>query len=142
MSGTIGGCFDGERRSQIERIEGEIVAVAAEIAHRAVAEIPPAIPLGPGHVDGVERSRRGGAEPQVPIETGRHRIGLFRALRDDDNVLVPHRRFAALNAPRAVHPHVHFAHGADRAALNQLLHTPVIVRGVALIAHLRRQFQL
>lgn len=40
--------FDAERRIEFQRPERQIVPMAAEIGHGAIAEIPPAIPLWSG----------------------------------------------------------------------------------------------
>ena len=79
-AGAISGCGGGplasigQRGLELQGPERQVVPVAAEVAHRAVAEIPPAIPLRPGEVDVVERPGRGGAEPEVPVEPGRDRV--------------------------------------------------------------------
>ena len=62
--------LDGPRSIEFQRPEGQVDPMAAQIGHRAVAEIPPAIPFGPGEIDFVERSIGRGAKPQVPVEVG------------------------------------------------------------------------
>ena len=78
----------------------------------------------------MKRTRGRGAEPQIPVQSRRHRHRFFRPLRDEHDVLVPCRGFLGLKAPRAIHPDVNFAHGTNRAALDEL------------VAHLRGEFQL
>ena len=55
--------FDGERMIQLEGPPRQVVPVAAKVGHRAVAEIPPAVPLGAGPIHFVERAEWRGAEP-------------------------------------------------------------------------------
>ena len=116
--------------------------MAAQVAHRAVAEVPPAVPLGPGEVDLVERPLRRGAEPQVPVEERRRVHRLLRAFGDVDDVLVALGGLLALQAPRAVDPDVGLADRADHAGLDDLDDPPVIVGRVHLDAHLRREIGL
>ena len=139
---AIGDRLHGERRSDVQGVKREIVPMAAEIAHRAVAEIPPAIPLRSGDVHRMKRPRGRGAEPQIPVQSRRHRHRFFRPLRDEHDVLVPRRRFLGLKAPRAIHPDVNFAHGTNRATLYELLDAAVVVGRMTLVAHLRGEFQL
>ena len=73
--------LDGPRRLELQRPERQVVPVAAQVAHGAVAEVPPAVPFRPGEVDLVERPGRRGAEPEVPVEPGGDRRGVRRAAR-------------------------------------------------------------
>ncbi len=90
----------------------------------------------------MKRARRRRAQPEIPVQARRNGLRLFRTIGDEDDVLVARGGVLTLNAPRAVHPDVHLAHGTNRAALNQLLDPPVIVGRVPLIAHLRRELEL
>ena len=109
-AGAISGCGGGPLAStvsgalQLQRPERQVVPVAAEVAHGAVAEIPPAIPFRPGDVDGVERPLRRRAEPQFPVEPGRDRLRLLRALGDVDDVLVALARLPGSASPRPATP--------------------------------------
>ena len=60
--------FDGERMTKLKSPEGEVVPVAAQIAHGAAAEIPPAIPFRSGKIDVVKRALGCRTEPQIPMQ--------------------------------------------------------------------------
>ncbi len=66
----------------------------------------------------------GGAEPELPVEPGRHVVGLGGAVEP-------------LRPDRAVGPVVHLAHGADEAGLHPLADQARALHRVALVAHLR-----
>ena len=129
--------LDGFRGIELERPEGEIVEVASEIGHGAVAEIPPAIPLRPREIDGVKRPVRRRADPQIPVEVRRRGLGFRRRFERPDDVPVALGRLLALPAPSAANPDVCLANRANGAGLDFLDHAPVIVAGVDLGAHLR-----
>ncbi len=113
--------------------------MAAEVAHRPVAEVPPAVPLRARHVDVVERAVGSGAEPQVPVQPGGHRVDGGRTVLHEDDVLGGRGLgLARVPSPGTRDPHVTFADRADHAALDQLDDAPVVVAGVNLGAHLRR----
>ena len=113
--------------------------MAAQVAHRAVAEVPPAVPLRSGQVDVVERPGRGGTEPEIPVEALGHGVRRRGALLHEHDV-AGRLRFVLrrVQAPRARHPHVALADGADGAALDQLDDAAIVVARVDLRAHLRR----
>ena len=69
MNRTFG--LDAGRVSQFQRPEGQIAIVTEEIAQVAVGEIPPVSPSLWG-INRVVGPVRGGPQPQVPIERGRH----------------------------------------------------------------------
>src|SRR5262249_30993638 len=127
---------------QLQRPERQVVPVAAEIAHRAAAEIPPAIPFRTGEVDRMERPRRCRAQPEIPVETRRNRLLFLRTFGDVDNVLVLVRSLLALQAPRARHPDVGLAHRTDDTALDQFDDAAIVLAGVNLNAHLRGDLAL
>ena len=89
---------------ELERPERQVVPVAAQVAHRAVAEIPPAIPLGPWEVNLVERPFRSGPEPQVPVQALGKRRCARRSLVHIDDVVVCAGRFTRLASPRSSRP--------------------------------------
>src|SRR5207249_3425009 len=95
--GTAG--FDGERRAKLQRPERQVVPMAAEVAHRAVAKVPPAIPFRTWKIDFVKRPLRRRTQPQVPIETFGNWHRLLGSLNGENDVLVPLRSFLALPAP-------------------------------------------
>ena len=98
-AGAISGCGGGplasivSGASQLERPERQVVPVAAQVGHGAVAEVPPAIPLRPGEIDVVEGPLRRGAQPESQSSPGGHRIRLRRTLLHADDVVV---RFGVL----------------------------------------------
>ena len=85
------------------------------------------------------------AEPQVEVDVRGHRHHFGEPIDDLDAVVEPVRlvellgRRGILQAPRAVGPHVHLVHLADDAGVEDLLDLAAHRRGVALVAHLRRQ---
>src|SRR5439155_7726533 len=91
--------FDRKRRLELESPERQVVPMAAEVAHGAVAEIPPAIPFRTGYVDRMKRPGRRGAEPEVPVEAGGHWLRLLGPFTERDDVLIFRRRLGALPAP-------------------------------------------
>ena len=130
--------FNRRRRLQLERPERQIDPVAAEIAHRPVAEIPPAIPLGPWHIDLVERPRRRRAKPQIPLETRRNGVRRRRpVLHEHDVGGGLGVRLGGVQAPGARDPDVTFGDPADRAGLDQFDDAAVVVSRMDLGAHLR-----
>ena len=71
--------LDRPRGVELQRPERQVVPVAAEVAHGAVAEIPPSVPLGPG-VDTTCVERPLGAGPSQrsqssPAGTGCGSVG-------------------------------------------------------------------
>ena len=62
--------FDRQRLLDVEDRVRHIVVVAAEVAHRSVAEIPPAVPTRTGEVGLVERPRGAG-----PIHKSKFMVG-------------------------------------------------------------------
>ena len=131
--------FDGERVFEFEGPEGKVVPVAAEVAHGAVAEIPPAVPLGAGVVDFVEGAHGRGADPEVPVEAFRNGHGFFGAFGDEDAIAVLLGVFLALPAPGTADPDMGFLDGADGAGLDQFNDAAVVLGGVDLDAHLGRR---
>jgi len=98
--------------------------VAGHVAERAGAEIVEAAPLEGVVGTVLVGAERRGAQPALPVQRRRHRVGTFgtgNALRPD----------------RAVGPHVHLGHVAENAGLQQLGITAQAVVGAALVAHLR-----
>ncbi len=131
--------LDGGGRAQLQRPEGQVDPVAAQVAHRPVAEVPPAVPLRSGQVDVAVRAGGSRPEPQVPVDAGGNGVGRGRAVLHEHDVLVLGRLgLARVPAPRARHPDVALAHPADGACLHQLDDAAVVVAGVDLRAHLRR----
>src|SRR6266516_2826864 len=118
--------LDGERGLKLERPEWEIVPMAAQVAHRAIAEIPPAIPFRSGEINGVEGPCRCRAEPEFPIQSFGHGLRFLGAFDHPDNVLVTLGVRFALPAPRSGNPEVRLVNGPDDPALNQFNHLAVI----------------
>ena len=122
--------------------------MAAEIAHRAVAEIPPAIPPRPREIRRVIRPLRRGAEPEVPVQVRRDRHLLLEPV-DDLNAVVEAVRLVellgrrgVLQTPGAIRPDVDLVHRADHAGIENFLDRPPRRRGVALVAHLRGKLRI
>ena len=65
--------LDGEWRLQLQRPERQVVPVRSEVAHGAVAEIPPAVPFRSREVDLIVGPVRCSADPQVPVQSLRNR---------------------------------------------------------------------
>ncbi len=136
------------RLPQVQHRERHVVVVAAEVAHRAIAEVPPAVPPGAGEVRRMERPRRRGAEPQVPVDVRRNRHLFLEPIDDLDAVVEPVRLVEllggrrVLQSPRAIGPHVDLAHRTDDAGHEDLPDRAPGLRGVALVAHLRRQLRV
>ena len=128
--------LDGFRGIELERPEGEIVEVAAEVGHGAVAEVPPAIPLRPGEIDGVKRPMRRRADPKIPVEVCRWRLGFLWSFERPDDVAVALGCLLTLPTPGASDPDVGLANGADGSGLDFLDDAPVVVAGMNLGAHL------
>ena len=101
---------------------GHVHHVAAHVADLAATEVPEAVPAEapPLEITGVERVIGSGSEPQVPMETLRHRFGR--------KVIAARRRAAA--------PDVDLLHVADRPAPDEFHHATVVLGGVDLRAHL------
>src|SRR6266481_3643484 len=104
---------------ELEGPKRQVVPVAAEVGHRAVAKIPPAIPLRPRKIDFMEWAGRRGAEPQIPIEIAGRLLPFSGSLGDINDVLVFRRVLLALPAPRSRDPNVSLSHRADCPRLNQ-----------------------
>src|SRR6185369_6729165 len=92
--------FHGEGRLQFEGPEREIVPVAAEIAHRAIAKVPPAIPFRSGEINRVEWPGRCRTKPEFPIQSFGHGLRFLGALDHPDDVLVTFGVRLALPTPR------------------------------------------
>ena len=128
--------LDGFWGIEFEGPEGEIIPVGAEVAHRATAEVPPAVPFGAGDVDFVEGSGGGGAEKEIPVEVCGRGFGFGGAFGDEDDVAVAFGGFFGLEAPSAGDPDVAFADGADGACLDEFDDSAVVGLGVNLGSHL------
>ena len=117
--------FAGERRIEFQRPPREVDEMAAHVAEHAVAVIPAAVPVEvatfPIALIMITVGR--GALPLIPVEPIRRRL--------------PFEHGRANGIDCAAAPHMRLAHGADGAALHQLNHAPIIIRGVNLRAHLR-----
>src|ERR1043165_8463585 len=111
--------------------------MASQVAHGAVAEIPPAIPFRSWKIDVVERPLRRRPEPEVPIQSRRNWISLLRPIQHIDNIFISRGVFRTLPSPRAPDPHMRFIDRPDRAALNQFNNAVVVLLGMNLNAHLR-----
>ena len=118
--------FSGERGAQAQRPVRQVHKVAAEIRQRAAAERPPVAPFD-WHVFRAVRMRGHRAEPQVVMQTRRHRRGIRRRV---------------LATVRRADPDVNFVHWADRARLDQFHHLVIISAGVNLRADLRDELVL
>src|SRR5437763_1991571 len=117
--------------AELQRAENRVERMATDIAERAGAEIPPAPPFE-RQVSRMIRARRGGSEPQVPIQRRWHRRRVFGPLDALRPILVE----KAIRG--TVGPDVDLAHRADRIVPNELAESPRIFRGLALVAHLCR----
>src|SRR5262245_975510 len=134
------GGFDRQRAIELERPKWQVHPMASEVRHRAVAEVPPAVPFRPGQIDFIERALRRGAQPQVPIQTGGYWRTVRRAVLDEDYVAgLPRLLVAGVHVPGASDPHMRFGDGPDSPALDQFDYASVIVAGVDLRPHLRRE---
>ena len=135
------GGFDGQRGLQLQGPKRQVVPMAAQIAHGAVAKIPPTIPFGTREINRVERPLGSWPEPEIPIESGGHWLGLDGPRGDPHEVVMALRVRFALPTPGPRNPHVRLRHRADGAALDQFHHLPVILGGVNLDSHLGGDFR-
>jgi len=108
------------RVPQPERPEREVHVMAAKVAERPAAEVPPSSPLA-GQVARMVRPMRRRAEPQVPVQVLRHGRGLCRAL---------------VATVAGTGPDVDLVDGADRTGPDEFHDPPVVVAGVNLGADL------
>src|SRR5204863_10061244 len=92
--------------------------VAAHVAEGAGAATEPLPPFAGMIVALDERPLGSYPQPQVPVKTGRHRVGPLRT------------RLRV--APRLAAPRMHFLHLADRAVVDELDHQLVLAGGVNL----------
>src|SRR3989454_517323 len=120
--------LDPRRVAQVERPERRIHGVTSDVSQRAGAEVPPAAPLE-RRVGRVVRARRGGAEPQVPIDPGRRVVFFERSLD-------------RLWPDRPVGPELDLAHRPDGAGLDPFADLARALAGVALVPHLGGDFGL
>src|SRR5262249_14355203 len=119
--------LDGFGYLELQRPERQGVPVAPPGPHGGVAEVPPSVTLRPGEIHLVERPRRGGTEPEVPVQPRGNRGGARGTFANGDNVVIALSRLFRLPAPGPVDPDVHLAHRTNRAGLDQLDHAPVVV---------------
>src|SRR6056297_234117 len=101
----------GDRVTKIQGPEGQVHIVAPHIAEGSLAEVPPATPLGGMVASHGVRSLGRRAEPQIPIQVRRYRIGLV------GTIPAP---------PTFANPNVDFFHITDPAGLNDFHHPAVI----------------
>ena len=140
--------LDRQRVTHVEHLEHDVVVVAAQIAHRAVAKVPPPIPARSRKVRRMERPHGRGPNPQIPVDVRRDGHLFRESVGDLDAVVEPVRlvvlrcRFGALQPPRSTRPDVHLAHWPDRAGHEQFLNLTALRRGVALVARLRREMRI
>src|SRR5215469_4645993 len=92
--------FDPRGRFQLENAENGVEAVGPHIAESATTKVNPAAPYE-GQVSVIEGTFRSRPQPQVPIQTFRHRVGVFGTL----DRLCPER---------TARPIRHLAHRTDR----------------------------
>src|SRR5690242_13455738 len=109
--------------------------MAADVAERAGAKIPPATPFE-GEISGMIRARGSWAEPEIPIEIGRDGRAIFRAI----NALGP--VFVEEAVGGAIGPDMDFADGSDGVVRNEFAESASVFGSLALIAHLRGDFML
>src|SRR5438132_14293301 len=97
-----------------------------QIAHGAVAKIPPAIPFRPGKIDGMKWPRRRRPKPKIPVKPSGHWLRFLLPFRHPHDVAVPLRIGLALPAPRARNPDMSFGDGTDRAALHEFDYAMIV----------------
>src|ERR1051326_3291615 len=107
--------------------------MTADVPKSPGPEIPPTAPFERkiGGVIGAHRSR---ANPQIPIQRGRNRRRLCRPLHSLRPVFVEE------TLRRAISPNMHLTHWPNRSGPNKFAKPASLVRGLALIAHLRGNF--
>jgi hypothetical protein len=127
-TGPFGDVADRQRLFDVSTVCG-VVVVAAEIAHRPVAEVPPAVPTA------AREASRGTAAP-VPVPATRSKwlvvgIGIASESVDDLDAVVEPVRLVELpggrrilDPPRAVRPDVDFARGP----MTPVMRSSLIVR--------------
>ena len=135
------------RPPKVEHRERYVVIVAAEVAHRTIAEFPPAIPARPRKIRRMEGPRRRGAGPEIPVHIRRDRHLFFETIHDREAVVKPvglvefFGRRGILESPSAICPDVNLAHRADDPGVQDFLDRAPHGRGVTLIAHLRGELR-
>ena len=120
----LGHGLDAGGGTEFEGHERAVQVVAAPIAHRAIAELPPRTPLQ-GMQFVVVIAERHGADPLVPMQSGGHR---FRGQ--------PSTSAAAAGGG----PAVDLGHVADRAGPDILAEHANVLAAVPLVAQLRHDF--
>ena len=121
---------------QVQSPKWKVVPVAAEVAHGAAAEVPPAIPLRARKIGAVEWSPWSRPDPEVPVEVGRWLLSLGWPLLNAHNIAVLFGVFGTLAAPGSAHPNAGSGHIANRSGLNQLHHAAIVRASMNLGTHL------
>ena len=127
--------FDAGWVSEFQCAEDGVQAVAADITQRAGAEVPPATPLE-WQVRRMIRTRRGRAEPHIPIE----RVGNGRGVGRSVHALRPVDIVDPVEW--AIGPDVDLVNLADGSVPDRFAQQAHLLAGLALVAHLRRDLVL
>ena len=108
--------LDRQRCFELQGPERQVDQMAAEVRHRAVAKVPPAVPFRTGEIIVVERPGRRRALPQIPVQAGWDGAGpLGRADHDEAILGIAGRLLTFVPAPGTRMPDVNFANRANRA---------------------------
>src|SRR5205807_973990 len=123
------------RRAQLERAKDRVHGVAADVAERTGAEIPPAAPYK-RQINRVKGTHRGRADPQIPIE----RRGYRRRILWPGDTLRP---VLIEESPRGpVRPNVRLPDRPNGAAPHRLAEMASLRGSLALVTHLSRDLRL
>src|SRR5512143_2494513 len=117
--------------AQVERPADRAERMNPPVPHHAAAEVPPG-PPALWMVAGMIFAPRSGAEPQVPVEAGRHRRGLLRP--------PPERRAPRLVSPGIIGqaaPRMDLPDPADGACPDPCAEELGADPGASLVPHLR-----
>jgi len=119
--------------AEFKRTKHRVHCMAADVTECAGAEIPPAAPFE-GKISGIIRARWRGAEPEIPIESGRNWGRVFWPR----HTLRP--IFVEETVGGTIGPDVDFADGTDGVVHDEFAEPASVFGSLTLIAHLGGDF--
>src|SRR3954466_13054922 len=99
--------------------------MASQIAHRSIAEVPPAIPFRSRKIYGVEGPLRCRAKPQIPIQELGWWLGFGGPLDDPNKILMTFGVRLALPTPGTRYPNVSLVDRSDSPTLDEFDHLAI-----------------
>jgi hypothetical protein len=107
--------LDRQRCFEFQSPARQVDKVAAEVRHRAVSKIPPAVPFWTGEIIIVEWAGRCRAQPKIPIEALRYRVRFLWCANHDEAIFgFAGSLLTFAPSPGTRTPHVNVANHADR----------------------------